>query len=203
MFGLNNQELAQFRRFKTPKEVQDFLNTLPINFERQGETCFSPRQVLSKRTCHCMEGAMLAALALRLQGHKPLVMDLKSVWHDDDHVVALFKKRGLWGAISKTNHAVLRYREPIYKTLRELAMSYFHEYFTNDGVKTLRSYSRPVNLARFDKQGWVTSATNLWYIPRFLDKVKHYPLLSREMVKNLRRADKIEITAGKLVEWKK
>ena len=130
-------------------------------------------------------------------------MDLKSVWHDDDHVVALFKERGCWGAVSKTNHAVLRYREPIYKTLRELAMSYFHEYFTNDGNKTLRSYSRPVNLSRFDARGWMTSTKNVWYVPRYIDKVKHYPLLTSTMIKHLRKADQIEIQAGKLVEWKK
>ncbi|MBI5466044.1 MAG: hypothetical protein HY974_02010 [Candidatus Kerfeldbacteria bacterium] len=201
MFGLTLSELRLLRRLKTPLAVQDFLTTLPINFERGGETCLSPRRVLQERRAHCIEGAMLAALALRLHGHKPLLMDLKSVWHDDDHVVALFKERGCWGAVSKTNHAVLRYREPIYRTLRELALSYFHEYFTDDGKKTLRSYSGPVNLARFDKAGWMTSVKDVWYVPRYLDKVRHYPLVTRTQIKHLRLADKIERQAGKLLQW--
>ena len=146
---------------------------------------------------------MLAAAALRLQGRQPLLMDLKSVWHDDDHVVALFRRRGLWGAISKTNHAVLRYREPIYRTLRELVLSYFHEYFTDDGKKTLRSYSRPVNLKRFDKRGWMTAEPDVWYIPRYLDRVRHYPLLTRTQIKHLRLAEPIEIKAGKLTQWQR
>lgn len=203
MFGLLPSELKVLKRCKTPQGVQDFLETIPINFERGGDTCLSPRRVLREWRAHCMEGAMLAALALKLQGFKPLLLDLKSVWHDDDHVVALFKSRGRWGAISKTNHAVLRYREPVYRTLRELALSYFHEYFTNDGVKTLRSYSRPVNLSRFDSRGWMTSEQDVWYIPRYLDRVTHYPLLTRTMVKHLRKADRLEIKAGKLVAWRR
>ncbi len=190
-------------KLKNPVQIQDFINKIPINFEQGGETCLSPLQVLKQKRAHCIEGAMLAAVALRLQGRDPLLLDLKSVWHDDDHVVALFKERGFWGAISKTNHAVLRYREPIYKTVRELAMSYFHEYFTNDGKKTLRSYSAPFNLKKFDKKNWMTSAKDLWYIVRALDKAKHFPLITKTQIKYLRKADKIEIMAGKLVEWKK
>ena len=201
MFGLTTGELKVLRHLRTPSQVQDWLNKLPVNFERQGETCLSPRRVLRQRQAHCMEGAMLAAAALRLQGREPLLMDLKSVWHDDDHVVALFRERGFWGAISQTNHAVLRYREPIYRTLRELALSYFHEYFTNDGKKTLRSYSQPVNLKRFDKRGWMTAAKDVWYVPRYLDCVRHYPLVTRTQIKHLRLADLIEIKAGKLVQW--
>lgn len=201
MLGLTPAETKILSRLKTPVAVQNFLNSIPINFERQGETCLSPRLVLQRKRAHCIEGAMLAALALRLRGYKPLLMDLKSVWHDDDHVVALFQERGCWGAISQTNHAVLRYREPIYRTLRELALSYFHEYFTDDGKKTLRSYSRPVNLARFDKRGWMTSAKDVWYVPRYLDRVKHYPLVTRTQIKHLRLADKVERRAGQLLQW--
>jgi hypothetical protein len=163
----------------------------------------SPRFVMRKQTAHCMEGAMFAAAALEFNGFEPLILDLRSVSHDFDHVVALFKQYGCWGAISKTNHAVLRYREPVYKTVRELALSYFHEYFTDNGKKTLRDFSRPFNLRRFDYLNWRTSDEYLFDIPAELDECKHFKILSQKQIKNLRRADKIEIQAGKLVEWKK
>lgn len=201
MYDLTPRELKILRALNTPKKIQDFLNTLPQNQEKKGETCMSPRRVLREHTAHCMEGAMLAAVALRLAGFKPLVMDLQSSKRDLDHVVAVFQMDGCWGAISKTNHGVLRYREPIYKTLRELAMSYFHEYFLNDGQKTLRSYSDPVDLSRFDSKGWVTAEKDLWYIPRFIDNAKHYPLLTRAQIARLRKADAIEREMGKLTEW--
>ena len=201
MLGLTQQELRILKPLTTPAKIQNFLDTLAINFERGGDTCMSPRRVLQTKKAHCMEGAMLAALILKLHGKKPLIMDLKSGRGDDDHVVALSRSRGYWGAISKTNHAVLRYREPVYKTLRELALSYFHEYFLNNGRKTLRSFSEPLDLSRFDKWGWITSEKNLWYIPRYLDSIKHYPFAPRPILKKLRKADAIEIAAGKLVEW--
>ena len=150
-----------------------------------------------------MEGAALAALAMRVNGQEPLVLDLKASRHDFDHVVALFKKDGKWGAISKTNHAVLRYREPVYQSIRELAMSYFHEYIDKKGRKSLRSYSGPVNLKRFDKFGWMTTREEIDYIPEYLDEVKHFQILNRKQAKNLRRSDKIEIKSGNIVEWKK
>ena len=160
--------------------------------------------VLRENRAHCMEGAMFAAVALRFQGHKPLVVDLTSVKDDDDHVITVFKHKGHWGAISKTNHAVLRYREPIYRSIRELVMSFFHEYFTNgDGKKTLRSYSMPVDLSRFDKIGWMTAEEDVWYVPEYLFEVQHKPILSRSQIAFLRKADAIEIKAGSLVEWKK
>jgi hypothetical protein len=174
-----------------------------MNEEKKGETCLSPRKVLNEGHAHCMEGAMLAALALRLHGHKPLIMDLKSARGDDDHVVALFRQYGRWGAISKTNHAVLRYREPVYKTIRELALSYFHEYFLDNGKKTLRSYSLPFNLAQFDLKHWMTSEKDLFYIPRALDKSKHLPVAPRQTLRNMRKADSIEVSFGKVIEWDK
>ena len=147
---------------------------------------------------------MLAAAILEFYGHKPLLVDLRSVKPaDDDHVVAVFKQFGCFGAISKTNHAVLRYREPIYKSIRELALSYFHEYFLKNGQKTLREYSEVFDLSRFDYLDWRTSAENLFEIPHALDKIKHYKILNPAQIKNLRRADRIEIKAGELVEWKK
>ncbi|OGZ45429.1 MAG: hypothetical protein A3C84_00225 [Candidatus Ryanbacteria bacterium RIFCSPHIGHO2_02_FULL_48_12] len=205
MFGLTKEELTVLRRLDTPRKIQDFINTLAVNFEPHGETCMSPRRVLHERTAHCMEGAMFGAAALYIHGQRPLVMDLKtSLWADDtDHVVAVFQKNGFWGALSKTNHAVLRYREPIYRTIRELALSYFHEYFLDAGQKTLRSYSRPLDLSRFDRKGWITAQEDLFYIPDYLDDTPHTPLLTTAMIKGLRPADPIEIAAGKLVEWAK
>ncbi len=190
------------KKLSSPKRIQDFLDALPINFEEHADTCMSPRRVLREGKAHCLEGALLAALALSLQGERPLLLDLTSVEGDDDHVVALFRSRGRWGAISKTNHAVLRYREPIYTTVRELALSYFHEYFTNDGKKTLRSYSVPVDLRRFDRRGWTTEEEDLWYIVDALDAARHTTILSSGQARCLRRADAIEIEAGKMVEWK-
>ena len=198
----NNQEIKILRRLDSPKKVQDFLESLKVNFEKNGETCRSPRLVLKHKTAHCMEAALLAAAALEFHRFKPFLMDLRAEKKDLDHVVAVFKQFGCFGAISKTNHAVLRYREPIYKTLRELALSYFHEYFTDQGEKTLREYSAPVNLNKFNKLRWRTSEEDLWEIPEAVDKARHFKILSLRQIKLLRKADPIEIQAGKLVEYK-
>ncbi len=203
MFGLNAAEIKIYKKLYTPKKIQDFLEELLANFEKGSETCYSPRFVLRYKTAHCLEGAIFAAAALRLLGHKPLIVDLRTTETDTNHVIALFKIRNCWGAISKTNHAVLRYREPIYRNLRELVISYFHEYFLDNGRKTLRSYSQPVDLSRFDHKGWMTSEKPLWYIDRYLDKVPHFPILNPSQIKNLRKADPIEIKAGKLTQWQK
>ncbi|MBI5398539.1 hypothetical protein HZB03_03680 [Candidatus Woesearchaeota archaeon] len=204
MFGFTKEEDAVFRSLRTPAKIQDFLNSIPINFEHDGETVLSPRRVLHDRKAHCMEGAMFAATALRFHGDRPFVVDLTATDDDDDHVIAVFRRQGCWGAISKSNHAVLRYREPIYKTIRELVVSYFHEYFMNhNGKKTLRSYSLPVDLSRFDKQGWMTADEDLWYIVDHLIEVPHTPILSRSQIASLRRAEPIERKAGNILEWKK
>ncbi len=203
MFGLNEKEEKILRELNSPAKIQDFLNKIPINFDYHKDTCMSPRQVLRKWKGHCIEGAIFAAAALRLQGKKPLIVHLKTTKDDFEHVIAVFKENGKWGAISKTNHGVLRYREPVYKDIRELVMSYFHEYTDNKGRKTLRSFSVPVNLARFDKKGWMTSEKDLWYIDEYLDKVRHYKILTRKQARNLRKADKIEIEIGKVTEWKR
>lgn len=201
----SKEEQKIFQKLNTPSKVQDFLNGLQFNFETSGETCMSPRKVLLSGKAHCMEGAMLAAAAFEYHGAEPLVLDLRStIWpHDDDHVVAVFKRFGCFGAVSKTNHAVLRYREPVYKTLRELVLSYFHEYFLESGKKTLREFSPPVNLSRFDKLNWQVSEKNLFEIPKYLNDVRHFSILSEKQIKELRKADAIEIKAGKLVEWKR
>jgi hypothetical protein len=209
----NTEEKKIFKKLNSPKKVQDYLNSLTINFEKKGETVYSPRMVIKHKKAHCMEGAMFAAAALEYHGQKPWVMDLRSIDGDYDHVVAVFKQFGSYGAISKTNHAVLRYREPIYRSVRELAMSYFHEYFDDNGKKTLREYSELFDLRWFDrkadksarykiKQSWRTAEKNLFEIPEKLDEIKHYKILSPAQIRNLRKADKIEIKAGKLVEFK-
>lgn len=202
MYGLNAAELRQLRRLNTPRKIQDYLDTLKLNFEPEGDTCLSPRRVMREKRAHCIEGAMLAALAFRLHGQKPLVLDLESSKHDFDHVVAPFRQHGCWGAVSKTNHAVLRYREPVYKTIRELVLSYFHEYFDKNGFKTLRYYSQPVDLSRFDKQGWMTNEENNWMVAQYLVDVDHAPLLTKAQIATLRWADPVEIKAGEIVEWK-
>lgn len=199
----NKTESALLKRLDTPAKIQDFLNRLPFNFEKSGETCYSPRMVLKHKTAHCMEGAMFAAAALRGRGFPPLVVDLRATRHDFDHVVAVFQINRRWGAISKTNHAVLRFREPVYRDIRELVMSYFHEYFLDNGRKTLREYSEPFDLSRFDGRDWMTSKKHLFFIPVALDRAKHRKILTPKQIQNLRPADRIEIEAGKITEWRK
>src|SRR3989344_1883095 len=203
MFGIAKDKLKILKRLNYRKKIQDFLDKMQINYEEDGDTFLSPMAVLEKKTCHCVEGAALAALALRVNGWPPLLLDLAANDNDWDHVVAVFKQYGKWGAISKTNNAVLRFREPIYNSIRELAMSYFHEYFDDNGKKNLRRYSAPVNLARFDQRGWMTAKEDIDYIPEYLADIKHFRILNRKQIANLRRADKIEIEAGKILEWRK
>lgn len=162
----------------------------------------SPRVALEKNTAHCFEGALIAALALEMHGYKPLLLDLKTNSNkDSDHVVALFKVDGYWGAISKTNHAVLRYREPIYKTVRELALSYFHEYLLTNGEKTLRSFSKPFDLSqrKLAKIDWRKSRENLSKLADMLDRSPHIQILSKKQIQNLRKAEPIERKAGEIV----
>ncbi len=194
------QELALIKKLNTPAKIQDFLNQIPFNFEPNGETLKSPLFTLRDNRAHCFEGALLGAYILSRHGFKPLVLHLQATKEDFDHVVAPFKQDGFWGAISKTNHAVLRYREPVYRDIRELAMSYFHEYFLDTGKKTMRRYSEPMDMNNFE-DGWEVLAGDLWGIDEELDKVKHYDVLSKIQIKNLRLADDIEIQAGKIKEF--
>jgi hypothetical protein len=174
---LTAAEVAAFRRrLDTPVKIQRFLDEIPYNTEAEGETFRSPRRVLADRTANCIEGAVLAAAALRVQGAPPLIMDLTAV-HDEDHVIAVFRRHGLWGAIATSKFTGLRYREPVYRTRRELAMSYFEQYFNLAGERTLRGYGRPVNLARFDAMRWMTSAEDLWPIAQHLERIPHVSLV--------------------------
>src|SRR5437764_1653352 len=183
--SLTPAELVIFRsRLDTPAKVQQFLDAIPYNVEADGDTFRSPRRVLRDRTANCIEGAVLAAAALRVQGQPPLVMDLTAV-RDEDHVIAVFRRQGLWGAIATSKFTGLRYREPVYRTLRELAMSYFEHYFNLAGERTLRGYGRPVNLARFDRLRWMTSAEALWPIAAHLERIPHIPLLPATAARRL------------------
>lgn len=195
-------EAAVARRLSTPRKIQDFLNSLEMNFNCDVDTCQSPRSVLKSGRAHCVEGAILAAALLRHHGHRPLLLDLEATDNDYDHVVALFRQHRCWGAISKTNHAVLRYREPVYRTIRELALSYFHEYFLDCGRKTLRRFSTPLDLKVFDARNWVTTEDEVWFIPERLTRIKHHPILNRGQIGSLRRADPIEIAAGRLTQFR-
>jgi len=202
MFGLSKKELASLRRLSSPQKIQGYLESLPFNFEKSGETLMSPQRVLKEKRAHCLEGALLAAAALWLQGEKPLLLDLKTHKKDQEHVVALFRRNGYWGAISKTNHAVLRYRDPIYESVRELALSYFHEYFLNsNGQKTLESYSTPFDLSTLG-DAWVTDEEDLWHISKRLDRVRHFPVVPKKNQRQIRKATKVEREAGTITEWK-
>ena len=199
--SLTAEERRIFRKLRTPGAIQDFLDTLPINFERDGGTCRSPRGVIRTGMAHCLEAALLAAAAQWFHGSPPLLLDLKARRDDFDHVVAPFFAGGRWGAISKTNHAVLRWRDPVYASPRELALSYFHEYFKDDGRKTLVSHSGPFDLSRRGA-AWITSAKNLWDIQYALDLARHHPIAPWRALRRLRRAAPIERRAGLLVEWR-
>ena len=199
--GFTEEEWRKLKRLSTPKKIQDFLNSIPFNLEKRGETNNSVRETLKVRRAHCFEAALLAASALWIQGKKPLILDLKTVRPDFDHVIALFQEDGYFGAISKTNHSVLRYRDPIYKSVRELSMSYFHEYFLTTGKKTLRSFSKPFDLSRV-KMSWLTSDVDQADLAFELDESPHFKILSPKQLKNLRRADKIEIKASEITEFK-
>jgi len=188
-------ELAAFRRLHSPEGIQRFLDDLAYNKEPEGPTCRSPRRVLRDRTAQCMEGALFGAAALRVLGHPPLLLDLEAV-RDDDHVLAIFRLRGHWGALAKSNYAGLRYREPVYRTLRELVMSYFEHYFNLRKEKTLRNYSRPVNLRRFDGMAWMTAEEDLWPVPEYLCTISHTPLLPQPVVRHLGRVDQRLFAAG-------
>src|SRR3989344_7615486 len=203
MFGLSKKELKILKKLSTPIKIQDFLDSLPVNWEKKGETYMSPRRSLKAKKMHCFEGALLAALALWLNGEKPLLMDFQNSG-DEDHVVALYKRNGFWGAISKTNHSTLRYRDPVYKTLRELALSYFHEYWRQkDGKKTLVAFStEPFDLRKYGKK-WVTAEEELFSMVDDIDNAPHTQILPKKNKKFMRRADSMERRAGKMIEWKK
>jgi hypothetical protein len=191
-FGLTQAELRTLRALKTPARIQKFIDAIEYQYS---DTAGSPRRVLRERKGHCMEGAMLAAAALRVNGYPPLLMDLEAV-HDDDHVLALYREHGLWGAIAKSNFAGLRFRSPVYRTLRELALSYVEHYYNLRGERTLRAYSLPVNLTPLDGNNWMTSEEDVWCVVDRLIAAKHYPLFPDKVARALPRLDRRSFEAG-------
>ena len=198
--GLSRGEFAVLRRLDSPERIQAFLYDLKQNFEPDGDTCNSIRVVLRSRRAHCIEGAVLAACALWVHGEPPLLLDLQAV-HDFDHVVALFRRRGRWGAISKTNGIALRWRDAVYASVRELAMSYFHEYYNKRDRKTLRTYSRPFDLRRMDPKVWATSEDGAWELIDALEASRHYRLISRADARALTRRDPFERRTGAILQY--
>ena len=192
MENLTQSEKMFLKSLDSPIKIQNYLDSIPFNHEEGGETCMSPRRVLQSQKAHCLEGAMLASISLLLQKRKPLILSLKVISSDYDHAIALYKENGYWGAISKTNHVVLGFRDPVYKTIRELALSYFHEYFlVTTGEKTLRGYSRPINLKKFG-DSWITSEEELFDIAITICDSHHTSIIPQGNESFIRKATKIE-----------
>ena len=203
---LTKQEIAVVWRLNTPHKVQDFLDKLPFNFEEKGETYWSLRMVLKNKKAHRFEGAIFAAFCLTYHGYKNFLMDLKvkkNAPHDQDHTLCIFELGGAWGAVSKTNHGVLRWRDPIYKDFKELAKTYFHEYFLNDGAKTLQSFSKPFNIWQKFGTNWITSGKDLDEVAEALDKSLHIDFVPIKNRKFIRKAGKTEIKSASIAEWSK
>jgi hypothetical protein len=198
--GLSAAEGRMLKDLRTPQRIQEFIiDGLKTNFEEEGDTLRSVKGVLKHRKAHCIEAAFTAACALWLAGHPPLIMDLEA-HRDSDHVIALFRRGGCWGAISKSNHVWLRWRDPVYRTPRELAMSYFHEY-TNKRNKSLRTYSMPIDMRRFPLDGWITNKEDCWEVGAALCDVRHFRLLTPAQARALAPRDATEMRADDLVQY--
>ncbi len=190
--GFNASELRKLRSLKTPYDIQKYLDAMPYHL---ADTFWSPRRVLQENTSHCFEGAMLAAAALRANGYPPLICDLEAE-HDTDHVIAIYRASGHWGAVAKSNYTGCRYREPVYRTLRELALSYFDVYFNLRRERSLRRFSVPVEMQRFDRLEWMTTEKPLTFVAEYLFGVRHYQLITPAMAKALHRLDDRSFRAG-------
>ncbi len=193
-WGFTPAELRKLRSFKTPHGIQRALDAMPYHL---ADSAWSPRRVLAENTSHCYEGALFAAAALRANGYPPLIIDFEAE-HDTDHVLALYKLGGCWGAVAKSNYTGCRYREPIYRSLRELALSYFDVYFNLRGDRTLRTFSRPVHMKRFDHLNWMTTDEPVWFVAEYLLTISHTPLISAAQAKCLHRLDGRSYRAGLL-----
>ena len=191
-WGLSPSDVRTLRALKTPAHFQKFVDSIDYQYS---DTAGSPRRVLRERKGHCLEGALLAAAALRVNGYPPLLMDLEAV-RDDDHVLAIYRERGLWGSIAKSNFAGLRFRAPVYRTLRELALSYFEHYYNLRGERTLRAYSAPVNLARLDGKNWMSAEEDVWCVTDLLIDARHYLLMPDRVTRSLPRVDRRSFESG-------
>jgi len=181
-------------KINSPEKIQEFLDSIPYSIE---DTYRCPRRVFQDKVAHCFDGAVFACAALLFLGYDPLIMELKAV-NDDDHMLALYKRNGCWGAIGKSNFVGLRYREPIYRNLRELALSYFEFYYNIIGEKSLRSYSKVLNLNSIGKD-WLIKDEKMEEIANKIERIRHYPLLTEEMIKTLSPVDRRTYEAGMLV----
>ena len=190
--GWTSQERKLYKSLDSADRIQAFLDTLDYN---PAYECRSPRLVMKRRKAHCFEGAIFAASALRFLGHKPLLIDMRS-YNDDDHVIAIFKEDGHWGSVAKSNFTTLRYREPVYRSVRELIMSYFDFYFNTKGEKTLRSYSLPLDLSIFDNRNWETTDEDLEYIGDKIEALHHFPVVTDKMLSKLYLASPTVMKAG-------
>ena len=199
--GLAAREFAQLERLSSPRRIQDLLNAIPANHEPQGETVHSVRGVLRHHVAHCIEGALLAACALWVHGEPPLVMHLDCDPADWPHVIALFRRGRAWGALSKSNHIGLRHRDPVYRSLRELAMSYFHEYFDSRGRRTLVSHTSAFDLRRIDPALWVTSDAPCWEAHDRLANRRHYPLVTARQRSDLWRLGPFERKVARIAQF--
>ncbi len=190
----NKEEKEFLSSMDQPVRVQAFLNSIDYNPD---PVCRSPRWVIRKRSAHCFEGALFAAACLQNIGYTPLVLDLKA-FNDDDHVIAIYRKEGLWGAVAKSNFTTLRYREPVYRTLRELTMSYFDFYFNTLGELSLRSYSVPLDLTAFSDTNWCNNDEDLENIGDTIERIRHYRVVPEKLILSLNRVDPMLLEASLL-----
>lgn len=197
--GLTEGETAVFRELSGPEKIQDFITCMPSNAEPEGDTCYSVRVALRKNRCHCIEGAFIAACALMLHGQPALLMDFQAEG-DDDHVLALFRKGSHWGAISKSNSIWLRWRDPVYRTPRELAMSYFHEYILGP-KKSLRRVSRPFDVGAYRPEDWITAEEDCWNMAGEIDRAPHVTLITGNQARRLKPRDRFETYADTIKEY--
>lgn len=191
--ALNNQELKTMSKLNSPNKIQAFLDAIPYSSE---SIYRCPLQVLRDRVANCFDGALFAAAALRQIGFPPLILDMIPDSRDDDHVLALYKQDGHWGAIAKSNFVGLRFREPIHRNLRELVLSYFDQYYNIKREKTLRGYTLPLNLKTFDKFDWMVSDKSMERIAQRLDEIRRFFLLTPKMIAGLSTVDERLYKAG-------
>ena len=203
MFPKNSPEYELLTTLDTPQKVQTFLDALPFNHEQGGETCMSPLRVLRERKAHCIEGALLASVCFMRMGRKPLIANLKVMESDYDHIVAIFTENGYYGAVSKTNHPVLLYRDPIYRSVRELMMTYYHELFLyTTGEKTLLGYTKPINTRRFGSK-WITAEEDLWDIAEIMYDAPILPMVPEKNRRFIRDAQDFERRALDVEQWER
>lgn len=184
---LSSKNLAIFQSLKTPVQIQAFLDSIPYSAEDANR---SSVRVLEDRQAHCLDGGLFAAAALRRLGYPAVIIDmLPTPQRDDDHVLAIFQQNNRLGAIAKSNFVGLRYREAVYKTTRELVMSYFEAFFNSFGEKTLRGYTRPVKLSKFDHLNWEVEDQAVNQIELYLKKLKITPIITFDMEAGLSKVD--------------